>query len=204
MYNKPTIQTRFRTFNRIFDVKFSQSVMQKYFIILGLLFYSLSLTSQQLLTPEEAVAIALDNNYSIKITKTRIKIAEANNTRGNAGQLPTITGTVGKNYLINNTQLQFFDEKIPIINRKGVQNNTGNAGIGVVWTLFDGMGMFIAKDQLGTLKLVAENNAKAIINNMVAQVLSVYHDVVRGERRVENLKKGLEISNDRLKLSKER
>lgn len=178
--------------------------MRKYFLVFCILFCSKSFFSQELLTPEEAVAIALDNNYSIKITKTRIKIAEANNTRGNAGQLPTVTGNVGKNYVVTNTQLEFFDENIPIINRKGVQNNTGNAGIGVVWTLFDGMGMFVAKDQLGTLKLLAENNAKAIINNMVAQVLSVYHDVVRGERRVENLKKGLEISNDRLKLSKDR
>jgi outer membrane protein len=178
--------------------------MRIYFFIICILFCTKSILSQDLLTPEEAVAIALDNNYSIKITKSQIKIAENNNTKGTAGFLPTVTGNLGKNFNVNNTKLEFFDENIPVINRKGVQNNTGNAGIGVVWTLFDGMGMFVAKDQLGTLKLLAENNAKAIIVNTVARVLTVYHDVVRGERSVQNLKKGLEISNDRLKLSKDR
>jgi outer membrane protein len=51
---------------------------------------------------------------------------------------------------------------------------------------------------------MAENNAKTVITNTVAQVLTAYFDVVRGEKRVKNLKKGLEISNDRLKLSKDR
>jgi outer membrane protein len=66
------------------------------------------------------------------------------------------------------------------------------------------MGMFIARDQLGTLQKMAENNAKLIVTNTVAQVLTAYYEVVRGDKRVKNLKKGLEISNDRLKLSKDR
>lgn len=158
----------------------------------------------QLLKPEEAVEIALNNNYSIKIGKSQIKIAQSNNTKGNAGMLPTITGNATKNFSVNNTQLKFFDEKLPIIDRRGVQNNTGNVGIGFVWTVFDGLGMYIARNQLGTLQQMAENNAKTIIVNTVAQVLSAYYDVVRGEKRVKNLKKGLEISNDRMKLSKDR
>lgn len=178
--------------------------MLKYiFLIISIL--NLNVTfCQEILNPEQAIANALENNYLIKISNTQIKIAESNNTKGNAGMLPTITGNASKNYNVNNTQLTFFDDKLPIIDRKGVQNNTGNAGLSFAWTLFDGKGMFIARDQLGKLQSLAENNAKIQITNTVAQVLTAYYDVVRGEKRVKNLKKGLEISNDRLKLSKDR
>jgi outer membrane protein len=178
--------------------------MYKNILLFSILIFSNRIFSQEVLSPEQAVTIALQNNYAIKISNTQIKLAESNNTKGNAGMLPTITGNVQKNYNINNTELKFFDEKLPIINRKGVQNNTGNAGISLVWTVFDGKGMYIARDQLGKLQQLAENNAKNIITNTVAQVLSTYYDIVRGEKRVKNLKKGLEISNDRLKLSKDR
>ncbi|MES2795204.1 MAG: TolC family protein [Bacteroidota bacterium] len=178
--------------------------MYRYLLVINLFLLSGSIFGQEMLSQEEAVSIALENNYSIKISKTQIKIAESNNTKGNAGMLPTITATGAKNYNVNNTQLKFFDDKLPIIDRRGVQNNTGNVGVGLVWTVFDGMGMFIARDQLGKLRLMAENNAKVVITNTVAQVLTAYYDVVRGEKRVKNLKKGLEISSDRLKLSKDR
>jgi outer membrane protein len=173
-------------------------------LFIFLLNFSLDTNAFQTLSPEEAVEIALNNNYAIKIGKTQVKLAQSNNTLGNAGMLPTITGNASKNYSVNNTQLRFFDEKLPIIDRRGVQNNTSNLGVGLVWTVFDGQGMFIARNQLGILQQITENNAKSIIVNSVAQVLTAYYDVVRGEKRVKNLKKGLEISNDRLKLSKDR
>lgn len=178
--------------------------MLKYIILIISIFNFDVTFAQDILNPEQAIANALENNYLIKISNAQIKIAESNNTKGNAGMLPSLTGNASKNYNVNNTQLTFFDEKLPIIDRKGVQNNTGNVGLSFAWTLFDGKGMYIAKDQLGKLQSLAENNAKIQITNTVAQVLTAYYDVVRGEKRVKNLKKGLEISNDRLKLSKDR
>jgi outer membrane protein len=173
-------------------------------ILLGLLTIGNRAISQVLLNPDQAIAISLENNYSIKISNTQVKISENNNTKGNAGMLPIITGNANKNYTVNNTKLKFFDDKIPIIDRRGVQNNTGNAGISVLWNIYDGMGMFVARDQLGTLQKMAENSAKLTVTNTIAQVLSAYFEVVRREKSVKNLKKGLEISNDRLKLSKDR
>ncbi len=178
--------------------------MYKNTLLFTILIASKCIFCQEMLSPEKAISIALQNNYAIKISNTQIKLAESNNTKGNAGMLPTITGNVQRNYNINNTELKFFDDKLPIINRKGVQNNTGNAGASLTWTVFNGKGMYIARNQLGKLQQLAENNAKSIIVNTVAQVLSTYYDIVRGEKRVKNLKKGLEISNDRLKLSKDR
>jgi outer membrane protein len=50
-----------------------------------------------LLTLQEAVEIALKNNYNIVLAKNNKTIAENNVTIGNAGFLPVITGGVTQN-----------------------------------------------------------------------------------------------------------
>jgi outer membrane protein len=172
--------------------------------VILLLAFTANMFGQNILTETDAVKQALEKSYSIKIAESQLQMATQNNTIGNAGMLPTVTGNASKNFNLNNTQIQFFDEKIPEINRRRVQNNTGNLGIGINWTLYDGMAMFIARDQLGTLQQLAHNNIRSGISNTIAQVLQVYYDVVRAERRMKNFKNGLLISGDRMKLAKDR
>ena len=52
------------------------------------------LQAQELLKLEDAVKIALDNNYEIKISKNELKIDETNSTAGNAGMLPIINANL--------------------------------------------------------------------------------------------------------------
>jgi outer membrane protein len=56
--------------------------------ILFLIFISNLTFPQEFLTPEEAVKIALLNNYSINIAKNEAEIASNNSTPGTAGFLP--------------------------------------------------------------------------------------------------------------------
>ena len=56
---------------------------------------------QELLTLQEAINIALNNNYDIKLVKNDVEIAKNNVNLGNAGILPAAvgsfsTGEVGK------------------------------------------------------------------------------------------------------------
>ena len=65
--------------------------LKKYFGSLLLVIIIAGLTNaQDVLTPQDAVKIALENNYSIKIAKNDKDIAENNSTVGNAGFLPTV------------------------------------------------------------------------------------------------------------------
>ena len=48
-----------------------------------------------LLSSEEAVRIALENNLDIKIVKADQEIAIINNNWGNAGKWPTVVGALG-------------------------------------------------------------------------------------------------------------
>ena len=50
--------------------------------------------AQEKLSLEDAVKIALQNNYDIKLSKNYEEISKNNVTVGNAGMLPVITGNL--------------------------------------------------------------------------------------------------------------
>lgn len=173
-------------------------------LILPFFFLVCSVDAQGILSHEEAIKISLENTYSIKIAKSNQKIAENNNSAGNAGMLPTVAGNINKNYSINGLTLQPFDVTFPTIERSNVLNNNGGAGVNAIWTLYDGLGMFVARDRLRELQKTTVTQLESTIENSIAQVSNAYYDIIRQSRRVKNLKQGLDISNDRLKLSRDR
>ena len=72
---------------------------------------ALSLSAQPVLTLEEAVATAMENNPDIEIERIDAKTAHNNVHRGNAGQLPTVEvqGSYDYNhYLEQRTELGDF------------------------------------------------------------------------------------------------
>ncbi|WP_247231868.1 TolC family protein [Telluribacter sp. SYSU D00476] len=158
--------------------------------------------AQERLTLEKAIAIALENNYSIKIAERRIDIAENENTLGNAGFLPVVSAVAQKNYTSSHLRQEFFNELQPPLNRRGVNNNNSAIGPTLSWTIFDGMGMFVAAERLQQLEEAGRTNAKITIENTVADVSSAYYQIVREIQRVRALQNALGISADRLGLAK--
>lgn len=175
---------------------------------LSLLFiFSLGVSSadaQETLRLEDAIQQGIQNQFSIQIAKKREKIAENDNTLGNAGFLPTINGTTTKNYAVSGLNQEFFGGLRAPLNQSGVRSNSGNAGVTMAWTLYDGKGMFILKDRFAELQQLGAQQTETSIENLIALISNTYYDIIRQELRVNNFKKGLEISNDRLKLAKDR
>jgi outer membrane protein TolC len=172
-----------------------------------LLILSLGVSSadaQETLRLEDAIQQGLQNQFSIQIAKKREKIAENDNTLGNAGFLPTINGSTTKNYAVSGLNQEFFGGLRAPLNQSGVRSNSGNAGITMAWTLYDGKGMFILKDRFAELQQLGAQQTETSIENLIALISNTYYDIIRQELRVNNFKKGLEISNDRLKLAKDR
>ena len=163
-----------------------------------------SAQAQETLRLEDAIQQGLKNQFSIQIAKKREKIAENDNTLGNAGFLPTITGTATKNYTVSGLNQEFFGGLRPPLVQSGVQSNSGNMGVAMAWTLYDGKGMFILRDRFTELQQLGAKQTETSIENLVALISTTYYDIIRQELRVNNFKKGLEISNDRLKLAKDR
>ncbi len=171
-------------------------------VLLPLSFIHTTLVAQSILSLDEAIALALKKNYAIRISEKRLDIAVNDNTLGNAGFLPTVTGFAQKNYTSSHLRQEFFNALQPPIDRAGVNNNNSNTGASLNWTIFDGLGMFIARDRLEELQRSGQSNAKITIENTVADVSSAYYEIIRQYQRVRALRNALDISNDRLELAK--
>ncbi len=163
-----------------------------------------SVSAQKILSLEESIQQGLQNHYSIQVSNKREKQALNDNTPGNAGFLPTITGTLNKNYTISGLDQEFFGGLRPPLIQSGVNSNSSNGGLVMAWTLYDGKGMFILRDRFKELQNLGAKQTETAIENLISLISSSYYDLIRQNLRVNNFKKGLEISNDRLKLAKDR
>ena len=59
--------------------------------------------AQEVLALEDAVKIALERNYDIKISANNLEIDRNNVNRANAGMLPVVGGTLNNNNSIQNS-----------------------------------------------------------------------------------------------------
>ena len=117
------------------------------FVIIGF-----SAQAQELLTLEDAVKIALENNYDIKIAENNSKIDATNNSLANAGMLPSLNANfTNNNSQLNTTQTQADGSERKLDNAK---NMNLTYGVGLDWTIFDGLSMFARKEQLQVLNLL--------------------------------------------------
>src|SRR5690606_23725796 len=122
--------------------------------ILIFLLLSFPLTAQELLTAEEAVKIALENNYQIRIASNELEIDRASATVGNAGMLPTVGASATSNNSIQNTsQVRAGGERVK---QDNARNNSLNYGVALDWTIFDGFSMFARYDQLQELEKLGD------------------------------------------------
>lgn len=158
--------------------------------------------AQEVLTIEDAMKIALENNFEIKIAKNNSKISETNVTVGNAGMLPVATASVTDNNSIQNSKQTRQDGTSTSLDN--AKNNSLNYGVSIGWTIFDGMKMFARHDQLKELQKLGDSELKRTILAKIGQVNSAYYDLVQQQHQLAALDTTIVISNQRLTLAKNR
>lgn len=151
------------------------------------IFFSITLpaaicSSQPLLSCDEAVSIALKNNYDIVVARNNADIAKVNNTMENAGMLPSVAVTGSENFSVNN------DDQKPATGPEQKSNNAHTNSFSAVallnWTLFDGGKMFVTKRKLSELDSLGSLEYKDKILQTVYNVIAAYYDVVRQKRQL--------------------
>ena len=83
------------------------------------------IAAQEKLSLSEAVKIAVQNSYDIRLVENTAAVAKNNNTYGVSGALPTVSSTVNN----NNTQTtinQTFPDPSRNTTRSGVEGTTIN------------------------------------------------------------------------------
>ncbi len=157
---------------------------------------------ENLLTLEEAVSIALKNNYDIQMASNTSRQAELNNTVGNAGMLPSVTGNGGFNYSAPNSNIHFADGRTQNVN--GAQSYTYTAGVALNWRVFDGLGMFVSKKRLNELERIGMIQFKQQVQQTVADVIGTYADVIRQQQFVHTSDTLMAITAERRELAKKK
>lgn len=169
-----------------------------------LLLFLVCITSnaQEVLTIEDAMKIALENNFEIKIAKNNTKINETNVTIGNAGMLPVATASITDNNGITNSSQTRQDGTSTSLNN--AKNNSLNYGVSLGWTVFDGMKMFARLDQLKELQKLGDSQLKQTILVKISQVNSAYYDLVQQQQQLAALDTTIVISKQRVTLAQNR
>ena len=167
------------------------------FVIIGF-----SSQAQDLLSLEDAVKIALENNYDIKIAENNSKIDATNNNLANAGMLPSLNA----NFTNNNSQLDTKQTQGDGTVREldNAKNMNLTYGIGLDWTIFDGLSMFARKEQLNVLEQQGKAELQTAILTRISDVYTTYFDLVQQQQVLASIDTAIVISNQRLTTAQNR
>ena len=175
------------------------------FLIFLLVFFSASsikTQAQELLTVKDAVSIALQNNFEIRLATNQVKIGEASVSPGFAGMLPTVGATVQDNNSIQNlSQTRSDGTKAALNNAK---NNSLSYGVALNWTVFDGFGMFAKYNELKELKNLDNAQLQQEILAKISDVMITYFTIVQQKQQLDVLDSTLVISKQRVELASNR
>ncbi|WP_345169494.1 TolC family protein [Nibribacter koreensis] len=158
--------------------------------------------AQELLTLEEAVKIALERNFNIKLSSNDIKIAENNVSRGNAGMLPAVNATITNNNTIQNSSQTRADGQVNEVNWG--QGSTLNYGVGLNWTVFDGFAMFARYEQLQELQKLGEANLQQTVLTTVGDVMATYFELAQQQAQLKAFDTATVISRLRVTTARNR
>lgn len=158
--------------------------------------------AQDLLSLEEAVAITLNNNYDIRLSENSLKADSLGVSLGFAGMLPRVFAQATTNNSIQNISQTRSDGNV--IELDNAKNNSINYGVGLDWTIFDGLRMFARYDQLKELEKLGKAELQSTLLNRVSDVMITYYDLVQQQQQLTALDSTLVISEQRVELADNR
>jgi outer membrane protein len=161
--------------------------------------FSLQGRAQEQITLEQVIALALEKNYDVKLSRNTAEAASTNDDMAWGGFLPQINGTASTVWNDNDQKLEFQDE---------TRNNTGDAksnniaaSVLLNWTLFDGTKMFATRERVSVIDEQGELLVKDQIVNTIASVIVNYYDVVRQKQQLKAIQEQMAVNEERVKLA---
>ena len=157
--------------------------------------------AQKLLTLEDAVSLALKNNYDIQISRNDSAVAALDYSYRNWLFAPRLNASVS-NIWNNNHQNQEFSNGTKREGKVTTDNLSGSVNLS--WLLFDGGKMFVTRNQAQELIRLGELGIKDQVVNTVAQVINSYYIIVRQKQQLKAIEEQMSISQTRVDLSQRR
>lgn len=163
------------------------------------------LHAQDLLSKEEALAMALENNFGIQMSKNTTEIVKNNSELLNSGYLPSVSLSGGGNFNASDSEIvfpgQFLEDGTPRpnVNLDNQESQRYNAGINLNYTLFDRLGRKYTYKRLKEQYALSELQLRQTIEQTILQLFSVYFNVAQLTEATANLQQALSVSKTRQK-----
>jgi len=169
------------------------------FSLVLLLSTGFSTLAQEKLTLQEAITLALKNNFDIRLVNNDLQIAKNNVNPGNAGLLPRLDGSFSEGgSRQNTTRTQSTGNEQTLT---GVRNTNMSYGVALGWTIFDGLQMFTNYERLKELQKQGEVNSRAVILSTISGTINAYYNVLKEQQLVSARDSALDVSQLRLRIA---
>lgn len=157
----------------------------------------------QALSLQDAIALALEHNYDVKVAGLSREVAQNLAVAGNAGMLPSVYIDGNANYLLQSADIEFATNEVPPIRADGAQTiNLGGDAV-VAYTLFDG-GRRV--NSLRILEVQSEDarlREKLAMESTSLQVASRFLEALRLSDAVAISEEAVQLSLERSKRAQE-
>lgn len=165
------------------------------------LFVGLSIFSsaQQKLSLQQAIAMALESNYGLKIATNNELIGKAGYQASIAGFLPKVTATATNVDTRSNIRQELSTGSV--ITRDNALSSNVNANLGLTYTIFDGLKMFATRERTRLMYESSEIAFRQEMLNTVESVTLAYSELVRLRQQLAALEEIMKISEDRIKIA---
>ena len=163
--------------------------MKKILLVVILFVLAGSINAQQLLSLEDAIAMAMNNNNYIQMAENNKEISSNNLHIGNVGLLPKIDLNGSAIYNDNETNIN----GVKTTNK----STTNSATISASYTLFDGLSRLYNYNKLETSAKIGELEERYQKESIIYSVISAYYNVARAADQKQIASEALEISNER-------
>ncbi|MEM9679824.1 MAG: TolC family protein [Bacteroidota bacterium] len=175
----------------------------KYISLVIIVILSLNeVSSQSVLTVQDAITIAIENNYDVQIAKNDTEKSNIENGVLNSGYLPTVSVSGGVNYANETQNVTFNDGNTESVSYAITE--TYNASLTAEYTIFDGLERkFNVKKNTENLNLKKLQERQSIENTIIS-IYETYYNVAYQHQIVENLKLNIDNSMDRLERTKKK
>ncbi len=170
-------------------------MIKKYiFVLIALVLFQPYVLNAQQKTPlslEDAVAIALNQNFDILIGNKNLESAQVNNSWEAAGMFPSVVLGASQTNRLDNAKVVTTGDRDDLL-RLGIQPY-----VQVQWVLFNGFSVYINKDKLSLIEQLSEGNSVVIIENKLQAVVLAYYKTLLNTEKLATIEKVKKLSFDR-------
>jgi len=160
-------------------------MMNRYILLILMVFCAAFLSAQKKLSLSQAIGIGLEKNYSLQVVRQSEKIADLNNTWGNAGQYPRVEFNFRSNNKKDYNETADYRQNVLL------------PSLDLTWTLFDGFAVRIRKDKFNDLAALSKGNTIVAVESQIQLIILAYYKVLMEKERLLVSKSIQELSEDR-------